>query len=193
MLKMSQNSNGGGLSVSVTGKYTSVRHELAKESGKLTAGGAAKKLSEKLTEKVSAKEIVSAWTLLTGREPEWHHAGFYSGTMGRTFFFSSEQISELAERWPEVAIKIKERQSEIKRKAENIVTGFFFTWEKDYSGSYGKKRNYKVLRIYEGYEATLPNNFTQCAGKILESAREKVGKKYFGWDEPKLSEFEKRL
>ena len=106
-LKQIQNANGGGLSVAVTGKHTSVRHELAKLNGRLTAGEAAKVLSKSLKIKVLAKEVTAAYEVLTGREPEWHHAGFYKGrngrsTMGRTFFFTDEHVEMLADRWHEV-------------------------------------------------------------------------------------------
>jgi hypothetical protein len=187
------NENGGGLSVAVTGKYTSVRHERAKISGKLTAGEAAKELRSRGI-KVSAKELVEVFRLLNGYDPEWHHAGFYKvdkkSTMGRTFFFTSEQIDEIEERFPEVeGIKVKE-EAERKAKEENKIKGFYYSWDYDYNGRNGKKRNYKVLGIYEGSELNAPRNFCSLEDAAFERARTQEGKKYFGWDEPNWRDFE---
>ncbi len=113
------NENGGGLSTSVSGKYTSVRHELARLDGKATAGEAGKIISKALKIKVSAQEVVEAYKLTRGYEPEWHHAGFYRGsngrkTMGRTFFFNEYDIEQLILDWA----TIDEKKAEIARKAQ---------------------------------------------------------------------------
>lgn len=191
------------MSVGVTGKYTSVRHELAKQSGKHTAGEAAAMLSKILSKndgerkiKVSAKEIVAAYKLLYGREPEWHHAGFYKpkggkSTMGRTFFFTDNDVENLAKDWGKVTEKEKEIADERKVMAERKVTGFYYNWDYDYSGNYGKKRNYKVLHSYEGSELGKPKNFTPCSQEELQTVKLFEGKKYYGWDEPTIGEFSK--
>jgi hypothetical protein len=189
-----QNETGGGLAVNITGKYVSNRHAIAKESGKLTAGEAAKILSKILNIKISAKELVAGYKLINGCEPEWHHAGFYKGnhgsTMGRTFFFTNEQIEALAPRWPEIEIKQKEIEIKLQVAIETMIKGFYYSWDYDYSGRYGKKVNYKVLAIYEGNEIGKPRNFTTCTDVEFEQAKSKAGKKYYGWDEPKISEFQ---
>lgn len=59
-LKSIQNTNGGGLSISVTGRYISVRHELARINGKSTAGETAKHLTKQIGRKIYAKEVVEA-------------------------------------------------------------------------------------------------------------------------------------
>ena len=188
------NENSGGLSVSVSGKYTSVRHELAKVDGKLTAGEAAKKVSKALKIKVSAKELKEAFTLIFARQPEWHHSGFYKAagrksTMGRTFFFTEEQCDKLVESWATVAVKKAEKEAQIQVKRETVVFGFYYQWQSDYGGNYGKKRNFKVLFAYKGSALSIPSNFTSCSEESYMKAKELEGKKYFGWDEPKISEF----
>jgi len=189
------NSNGGGLSVEVTGKYTSVRHERARLDGKMTAGDGAKLLKKQFKISLKAKELTEAFQILTGREPEWHHAGFYkNGTgksrMGRTFFFSSDDIELVALGQDKIAAIKLEREREREIAKNTIVTGIYFSWESDYSGAYGKKRNFKVLGTYQGSELGTPTNFTsstedqyQCA-KLFEN-----NKRYMGWDEPSPSEF----
>lgn len=180
------------LSFETTGRYTSERFEAAAMSGKLTSGEAAQKLRKKGI-KITAKELVEAYTLLYGREPEWHHAGFYKGgngsTMGRTFFFTDEQVEEIKSRFSEIEILKSKKEVEIMIKKETIVEGFYFVWDYDYSGKYGKKRNFKVLKSYSGSELSKPNNFTPCNDLEFESVKKSEGKKYFGWDEPSLSEF----
>ena len=188
-----QNANGGGLSTLITGKYTSVRHEKAKLSGKITAGEAAKILSKSLNIKVSAKEIVNAFKLLNGTEPEWHHAGFYKGstgsTMGRTFFFSNDEINHLAGNWNKVNELFEKQANDIKIKEETTVQGFYYEWDYNYSGRYGKKVNFKILKTFQGSELSKPRNFTPCNDSQFENAKSKENKKYYGWDEPELSEF----
>jgi hypothetical protein len=112
------NFNGGGLSTAITGKYTSVRHAMAKASGKLTAGDAVKLLRKELKDRTIIKnDVLGAYNLLFGREPEWHHAGFYrnnSGrsTMGRTFFFNEEEILKLLENWGNLEFLKNEKEKE---------------------------------------------------------------------------------
>lgn len=187
------NENGGGLSVELTGKYTSVRHEQAKVSDKLTAGEAAKFISKTINQKVSAKELVAAYKLLKGHEPEWHHAGFYKcksgSTMGRTFFFDDIDIESMIADWSKIPEKQAAIELEEKRKAETIIKGFYYSWDHDYSGKYGKKKNYKVLDVYEGNELIKPRNFVSLNNEEFEKAKSLAGKKYFGWDEPTYGEF----
>lgn len=186
------NQNGGGLSVEVTGKYTSVRHAKAKENGKLTSGEASKTLRKKGL-KISAKELVEVYKLLFGTEPEWHHAGFYKNagrsTMGRTFFFTERQINEIESRIGEIEILREEKRKEEERKANSVITGFYYIWDHDYSGRYGKKRNYKVLKAYKGSELKTPKNFTSCNESQFRRVLENEGKNYYGWDEPTINEF----
>jgi hypothetical protein len=190
-LRSIQNENGGGLSVSITGKYTSVRHELAREAGKSTAGEVAKYLSKILKEKISAKEVISAFKILEGREPEWHHAGFYKGnsgrTMGRTFFFDDDDIQNLIDNWQVYKQKNIQIQNENKIKAETKIFGFYYSWTHDYSGKYGRKVNYKVLGIYSGNALVIPKNFTEISEFDFEKIKNLSGTKYYGWTEPKLS------
>ena len=172
----------------LSSKMVSERHYYASQS-KYTAGEAAKILSRQLGRKISAKEMVKMYEVLEGREPEWHHSGFYKGangsTMGRTFFFGGEDIQMLAENQEVIAHKIQE-----KKEAEvTIVRGFYYTWDHDYSGYRGKKRNFKRLAVYEGPESGKPKNFTSLDEGAFEKAKSMAGKAYYGWDEPKSYEF----
>ena len=178
-------------------KCVSERHYAASQV-KLTAGEAAKLLTKKVGSKVLAKDVKSLYITHYGREPEWHHSGFYQGgsgkTMGRTFFLSEEEVQTLADNYQAILQKAADEQMrrdmEEKRQRENRVCGFYWTWDYDYRGNYGKKRTYKVLHVYEGTEWDKPGrNFTPCTEEQLEAIRPHVGKQYFGWDEPKLEEF----
>lgn len=194
LLNQVANFNGGGLSVAVTGKYTSVRHERAKIDGKLTAGEAAKFISKELKQKISAKELVAAYKLLNGCEPEWHHAGFYKlpgkkSTMGRTFFFNDDNIQDMIDRWSELDFKTAAIKAEEKLKSEIMIWGFYYNWDYDYSGAYGKKRNHKVLHTFFGSELNKPKNFVALSEEQFNVAVSKEGKKYYGWDEPTIFEF----
>lgn len=75
--------------VGLSNKCVSERHHYASQH-KLTAGEAGKRMTKALKEKVSAKDVKSLYVAHYGREPEWHHSGFYRNTtgrtMGRTFF-----------------------------------------------------------------------------------------------------------
>ena len=154
--------------IGLSEKFVSERHAIASQT-KFTAGEAAAKLSKLMDQKISAKQLVEGFTLINGMEPEWHHSGFYKPQtgkrkiMGRTFFFTEKQIDEIAHEWFVVSEKILDREKEIERKKETMIYGFYFSWTHDYSGNYGKKRNYKVLKIYEGPEISKPNNFTACS------------------------------
>lgn len=184
-----------GLSIEQTGRYTSERHEQARRDGKPTAGQAAAIITARIGCKISAKDTVSAFIILFGCEPEWHHSGFYRPqggrrkTMGRTFFFTVEEIEELISRWPEVEQRRQEEEAIEAKKATTTVKGFFYTWRQDYGGYRGKKRNYKVLQAYEGIEADAPRNFQRCTEQQYEAVKAAVGRPYYGWDEPTLSEF----
>lgn len=177
-------------------KCVSERHIYASQR-KLTAGEAAKKLSKAIGDKVLAKEIKELYKVHFGRDPEWHHSGMYKNdnvkTMGRTFFLSDEEVQTIADNYKAILCKRDEAQqkrfAEEERKKNTSVTGFYYTWDYDYGGRYGKKRTYKVLHSYEGAEINTPANFTPCTPEALQSVRKNEGKKYFGWDEPTLSEF----
>lgn len=178
-------------------KCVSERHFYASQT-KLTAGEAAKVISKNTGKKVLANDVKALFKAHYGREAEWHHSGFYNGsqgrTMGRTFFLDEEQVNELTEHYDEIFAKLKEtaqrEAEELDRQKSTIVQGFYWTWGHDYGGRYGKKRSYKVLQAYEGNEANKPVNFTPCSPEVMDKVKAAAGRKYFGWDEPSLSEFE---
>lgn len=146
---------------------------------------------------ISAKEVVSAFKLLTGREPEWHHAGFYKGsagsTMGRTFFFSQEDVDMIFSRYSEIDVIVEKQNAAIEAKKATTVKGFYFVWDHDYSGSYGKKRNFKVLKTYDGSELGAPRGLVSLSDSEFNNAVLASGRKYYGWDEPSKSEFQNTL
>lgn len=179
-------------------KYVSERHYFASQT-KLTVGEAAKIIGKHIGKKVLAKDVKELYQVRYGREAEWHHSGFYRGnngkTMGRTFFLSDEEVEELTNNYDEICAKrdeqVRKEAEELERQKATIVQGFYWTWDYDYGGRYGKKRTYKVFQVYEGNEANKPSrNFTTCSPDIMDKVKAAAGRKYFGWDEPSLSEFE---
>lgn len=175
-IKENMNSNGGGLAVEITGKYESNRNAIARnDEEKRTAGQVAQSLRKKGIQ-LYAKDIKP---LLT----EWHHAGFIhksaGGGMARTFYTKKSD--------EEVLKEYEELQTKIKIKQETKVTGFYYVWQSDYSGSYGKKRNFKVCKFFKGSELNRPKyNFIKCTEKEFENSDLYDGQKFYGWDEPKL-------
>jgi hypothetical protein len=187
--------------IGLSTKVVSERHFIASQT-KYTAGEVAKLISKTLklkgNLKASAKEVISAFKLLRGREPEWHHSGFYKGKsgsiMGRTFFFCQDDVDYLTKEWMDIMFvnecaTTEQIQTELAVKKETIVKGFYYEWDHDYSGNYGRKVNFKVLRVYEGCELNTPRNFTRLEDHQYFKATTMAGKKYYGWDEPKTSDF----
>jgi hypothetical protein len=178
--------------VGLSTKVVSERHYYASQTKK-SAGEVVKILKKKHCN-ISAKDLVNCFTKLNGREPEWHHSGFYKGkhgsTMGRTFFFSDEQISEIEEKFVEYKMLNNKIKIEHQQKIETKTKGFYYTWDYDYSGRYGKKRNHKVLNVYEGNELNKPKKFVELSDQEFEIAKQKIGEKYYGWDEPQINEFQ---
>lgn len=181
----------------LSAKCVSERHYYASQE-KMTAGEAAKYITKRVGTKVLAKDVKCLYLTHYGREPEWHHSGFYRGgngkTMGRTFFLSEEEAQTIADNYQAIVQKYADEQmrrdQEEQRKRENRVCGFYWTWDYDYKGNYGKKRTFKVLHVYEGNELDAPSrNFTTCTPEQLKAVRPHVGKQYFGWDEPSITEF----
>lgn len=121
-LRMIQNEYGGGLSLSVTNKYTSVRHELALlDENKKTAGEVVKLINKEFKINTSVNELKSLYFDLNGRLPEWHHSGMFKKTMGKTFFFNLEEIELLRENisdyhTPKLSKKEKELLESKKKK-----------------------------------------------------------------------------
>ena len=177
----------------------SERHVYASRN-KHTAGEAAKLISKKLGVKVLAAEVKSLYLTHYGYDPEWHHSGFYRGsngkTMGRTFFLSDEEVQAIVDNYNAIIQKRAEdlhRKEEAEhRKRETKVTGFYYTWDSNYGGRYGRKQNFKVLHAYEGDELNKPSsNFTSCDPSLMPAIKAAEGRKYFGWDEPRIEEFTK--
>lgn len=180
----------------LSSKCVSERHIYASRN-KMTAGEAAKRMTKALGTKVLAKDVKELYQTNYGREAEWHHSGFYNGgggkAMGRTFFLSEEEVRALIGNYATLVQKradnIMCQEAEDKRQRETLVTGFYWTWDYDYKGNYGRKRTFKVLHAYEGSEIGKPKNFTACNASLLPAIKAAEGKQYFGWDEPKAEEF----
>lgn len=180
------------MALSTSGKKVSERHDIAKSSGKLTAGEAVK-LFKKAKITVKAKDLVSIFRAVKGRDPEWHHSGFYKAsgksTMGKTYFFTSEQIEEMILKWADYQKIIDSKSKDAEKQMNTEIYGFYYYWDFNYGGKYGKKQNFKVLGFYNGNEKAKPSNFTSLTKSEYEKHKNLAGKKYYGWDEPKKSEF----
>ena len=113
---------------------------------------------------------------------EWHHAGMlsknYGGGMAKAYYTlkSDEQIVS----------EFNELKAEIKKKENTLLTGFYWVWDHDYNGRYGKKQNYKVCKWFEGSELEQPKNFVACEKLEFDNSNLYDGKKFYGWDEPTL-------
>lgn len=166
-------------------KHVSERHYYASQK-KQTLGQVAGSFRKKGF-KVYAKDLLYLYRKLNNRDPEWHHSGFYNNgsgkTMGRTFFLSETDIQQLSEN-----LNLINNVQEVKQ-IEIQVCGFYYIWDHDYSGRYGKKIKFKVLQAYEGDISKTPKNFVQCDEIQFMNVRKNEGKKYYGWDEPNISEF----
>lgn len=195
------NENGGGLSVSVTGRYTSVRHEKARlNADKMTAGEAAKALRKRGV-KATGKQLVALYRLLHhGRDPEWHHAGFIPGDkgggMGRTYFFRTADLDKLAENAERLPALVEARQkakdaaaAEKAARDAQAVTGIGWRWVEG-RGAYGRKIWTKALVVYQGPEGGKPaKGWIPCDQDTYDRAKPHEGRIYTGRDEPILSEF----
>lgn len=173
-LKLNQNSNGGGLAHNITGRYESNRNALARlDDTKRTSGEVAKSL-RKLGYNYKASEIKVVFE-------EWHHTGFYSKGMGRTYYTRMTDEQVLAE--------LSLRKIETQKKYENEIFAIGYEWKSDLSGYRGKKRNFKTLNVWKGSEIYKPKNYQQCSEAQYNNAVDKLGLEYFGWTEPNINDF----
>jgi len=172
LIQNNMNLNGGGLAVNITGRYESNRKALADmNEEKRTAGQVAQSLRKK-GHSIKANDIKEFCE-------EWHHAGFVPKKgMGRTFYTKKSDEKILKE--------FNEEQKRLKIASQTKISGFYYTWEREYTGSYGKKRNYKVCHFFEGTELQVPRNFTECTREEFEASSLYEGQKFYEWDEPHL-------
>ena len=152
-IRNNMNSNGGGIAKNVTGKFESNRNALAKtHPDKRTAGQVATSLRRQ-GHNIKAAQIKAICE-------EWHHAGYNPGTgqMSKVYYtkLSNKEVLKAIEDHKLFLIQEAEKQKELSR---NMVTGFYWKWESDYSGRYGKKVNYKAVYFYSGNELNKPKNF----------------------------------
>lgn len=160
------NPNGGGLATSITGKFESNRHALARME-KLTFGQVASELRKKKNGgfDINAKQLLEIYKELFG-EPEWHHAGKlpkqYGGGMKKTYFLDKIPSKEEFEEWLfkyKFALKEKENDIEFQKKFE--------------------KKKQKFLKQRATYFSRVPKDEIPKYSIILEE--EMNGK--FGWFE----------
>lgn len=177
---------GGGLADS--GKFESNRHFAAKrDPGKLTVGQFVQKVKRltKLDTDLINYLIYSNFNL------EWHHAGKlpkrYGGGMKKTYFINSDQIIDFCNNIDEYLKKREEKNIEIEQKKNTIIYGYYWVWDYDYGGRYGKKRWFKVLKFYSGSELDKPKNFSPLSKERYDQLKEKEGEEYYGYDEPRFS------
>ena len=175
-----------------TGKYVSENHYIASKS-KLTAGEAVKVIFKKTKIKILAKELPKLYYQQFNDSMEWHHSGFYSSNqkgkqMGKTYFISEKELAQIIDNINELLSIIS--LSEKPKIDTTNVFGFYYVWGNDYGGNYGKKRAFKILQTYEGIKGNTPKNFTEVTERdLFEKINTCVGKKYFGWSEPTITEF----
>lgn len=181
------NENGGGLSTAVTGKYTSVRHERAMRDQDKMTGGQVAAMLRKHGHYVKAHDLVDIFRELIGGYPEWHHSGFHSKGMGRTYFYTTAQAEKLLELMPTLDAKREERKAreeqERQAKAAKMVKGFAYVWVKEGS------RNVKELITYEGSLLAAPKGFMILEDDRFAVAKEMQGRIYRGYSEPSWSDF----
>jgi len=176
------------LSLNYTGKYTSENHQNAIDNGKLTAGETAKIVSKAVGYKLNVKSLNYLFFEMFGRNPEWHHSGFYGKKMGRTYFYKQDEVQLLITNFALYESKIKAfdlTKTNLKAKELEVVQGFYFSWSQDYGNAYGRKRNYKVLGWYQGIARERPNNFTPCDVDYYATNCH-IRKNYYGWESPTL-------
>lgn len=169
-IKDNQNAYGGGLAKEVTGLYESNRNALAKcNKKKRTAGQVAQSLRKK-KHKIFARDIKVFFE-------EWHHAGFYNKKMARTYYTKKTD--------DEILQEFQKLKMENSIKQRKVISGFYWIWDYDYSGSYGRKINFKVVDYGKFNLLSVPRNFTKCTRKTFEKNM-CVGDKFYGWDEPTI-------
>lgn len=175
-----QNINGGGLAIDITGKFESNRNALAKlNAEKRTAGEVLKSLRKKgLT--IFLKEIKPLME-------EWHHAGVlpkkFGGGMAKAYHTKKSDKMILFELHKlDLEKEASKKLDDIKRK--NKIFGYYFVWDSDHSGRYGKKINFKVARFYKGSEFHKPKNLTVISRYRYNKLKHNEGEKFYGWDEP---------
>lgn len=182
------NENGGGLSTAVTGKYTSVRHERAMRDEDKMTGGQVATMLRKHGHAVRAHDLVDIFRELIGGYPEWHHSGFHSKGMGRTYFYTTAQAEKLLELMPTLEAKREERkvreEQEWKEKARTMVQGFAYRWVKEGS------RNVKKLITYSGSLLAAPKGFVALEDDRFAVAKAMEGRIYRGYDEPTVRDFD---
>ena len=163
----------------ISNKVVSENHHYASQS-KLTAGEGAKKLSKLLDVKVGAKEIVSAYTLMHGRNPEWHHSGLFKNGMGKTYFFTDAQIDDLAHNWYKVSqLKEEEEVEQLKLIEEGkiIVKGWYVNFKHEKINQWGKMAYKPYLGVFEGAKANIPPNFSPLSDGEYLSAKLQDGRR----------------
>lgn len=187
-------------------KFVSVRHEIASDRSN-TSGAVAALVRKKYHNNVSAKHIVELYKVHFKENPEWHHSGFYTKTtsfgdiytMGRTWFISYEITDYILEHYEELEKEFDGYVKQQEKELQSEVMGFYYIWEEDLDHPIRKgKRNLptgeyykcKVLHSYKGLLRDAPKFFTPC--KTEEEFKRIIaseGKKYLGYDEPRIVEF----
>ena len=72
-------------------------------------------------------------------------------------------------------------------ESRNEIYAFYYEWVED-----GRKKA-KKLCVYHGPKNAAPRNSTVCSEEIYKEANKQVGKIYRGWDEPKTTDFTKKV
>lgn len=175
------------------GKYVSERHDLAtKKENLATVGNFNKVLKKQAITDYTSKQIVEMFKH-SGTNLEWHHSGFYGKNMGKTYFISEKQQEYFLKNHKKMDVNMHESILEQKHqtavKRSNVLFGFYWIFEANYNGRYGKKQFGKRLKWCETNENDKPKNFTSTTFEIYENNKQKDNY-YTGWEVPTISEFE---
>jgi hypothetical protein len=169
---------GGGLDGS---KFTSRRHEDAKDdAGKLTLGQATQ-----LFKKATGLDTDAVKEVLEYAVPniEWHHAGLlpksYGGGMKKTYFLNAVEICDCAKNWDANVEKLNlskiaaQNAAEVKKNLENVKLEFlqanakkverttnrptfFYKTAQEMNGKYGwfdsTYKSYNMTEYFSGWE-----------------------------------------
>lgn len=72
-------------------------------------------------------------------------------------------------------------------EGRNAIYAFYYEWVED-----GRKKA-KRLNVYHGPKNTSPKNSTECSEEVYKEASKRVGDIYRGWEEPKITDFIKKV
>ncbi|TKD58986.1 hypothetical protein [Flavobacterium sp. ASW18X] len=174
LIKQNQNVNGGGLAISITGRFESNRNALARyDVDKRTAGEVAKSL-RKAGYSIYAKEVKQVCE-------EWHHAGAlpkeFGRRMAKTYYTRKTDNTVLSEL---KALQEKCEKEHIERELSPTVFTLSWSWSKD-----GKR--WAKEAIFETQKKVDVSDKTSIISQEqYNEFKHNQGMLFYGWEEPSL-------